>query len=595
MTKNPLIRFVLIIFLLGSLAADAQKVKYKDLFGLLNTKQFESAEPFLKKYLKENDDNPNAFLFMGLIFQEKSAKMDVLKQTALVITTMDSAIFFFDKAFKTIDDREVRKNKEYYQAYNRRDLRTGEFGVKLSDIQFDVEGRIKGLRERIDKVKMVKHFFVLSDSLYKGSIALFSGLQNEFPSERQMYLRAEDSVLKRLASLSLRFDSCTKAFETYKSSTANLGRTGYNQTITLVPINDFKTEGTAPADFHQDDLKLWDFKKFAEKSRQIIEKDIIPMRSHLVTYDIEINKLREKLNRDSVSVRSDLTRLIDVLLYEQLKKYDPEPLPMEIFSMKTADLEYRSIVLENRSLKDSADLHLQLRLLANETGYLNKLDSISTKLASEDIDQEAIDYGYFVTSTYSNTIVLHSYIRGLKEFAGREKRKKNEELQKYQEGLNWIVDGSDSIPLKHGFPVQRFRPLVIADENYTVGLNFKDSTNADGYLYTITPSRKASLKVLFPVDKASFRASAIPQTKALTYSDANGQVFYVLIFREKASKDKYPATLAKIYRSDGLAWSNNYSIGFIPNGISFKPETSELTLKDDTQQIVIDKNGKVLR
>jgi len=595
MTKNFLNRFLLLFFLFISIGANGQKVRYKDLFGLLSTKQFESAEPFLKKYLKENDDFPNAFLFMGMIFQEKAAKMDVLKQTSMAVTTMDSAIIFFDKAFKTIDERDVRKNKEYYQAYNRRDLRTGEFGVKLSDIQFDVESRIKGLKERIDNVKMVRYFFTLSDSLYKKSQSLFSVLQKEFPTERQLYLRAEDETMKKLSTLAMRFDSCVKAFESYKSSVTSLGRMGYNQAITLLPINDFKNDGVSPSDFFEDDLRLWDYKKFADKARQVIEKEIIPMRSHLVTYDIEINKLRERLNKDSVSVRSDLTKLIDVLLYEQLKRHDPEPLPMELFSMKTADLEYRSILLEHRRLKDSSDLHLQLRLLETESKYLQKLDSISTKLAAEDIDQEAIDYGYFVTNAYSNTIVLHSYVRGLKEFAGREKRRLTEELAKRQEGLNWIVDGADSIPLKPGYSERRFKPLLVAEENYTVGLNFRDSSNADGYLYSITPSRKPQLKVTFPVDKNSFRQSALPVTKALTYSDANGQVFYVLIVREKQAKDKYPVTLAKIYRSDGLAWSNNYSIGFIPNMISLKPETSELTVKSDTEQLVIDKNGKLVK
>ncbi|HYC85690.1 MAG TPA: hypothetical protein VEB86_10730 [Chryseosolibacter sp.] len=588
-------RFILLSFLLLSLTAHAQKVKYKDLFGLLSTKQFEPAEPFLKKYLLENDDNPNAFLYMGMIFQEKAAKMDVLKQTPLVIVTMDSAVLYYDKAFKTIDEREVRKNKEYYQAYNRRDLRTGEFGVKLSDIQFDIESRIKGLRERTDKVKMVKHFFDLSDSLYKKSVSLFKNLQDEFPSERQLYLRADEQTLKKLSSLSMRFDSCLKAFDSYKSSTTNLGRMGYNQTITLLPVNDFKNEGSSVADFYQDDLKLWDFKKFADKATLVIQKEIVPMRSHLVTYDIEINKLRERLNKDSASVRSDLTKLIDVLLYDQLKRYDPEPLPMEVFSMKTADLEYRSVLIEHKRLRDSSDLHLQLRLLETESKFLAKLDSIATKLAAEDIDQEAIDYGYFVTTAYSNTIVLHSYIRGLKEFAAREKRKKQEQLALYQEALKWIVDGPDSIPLQPNYSGVRFKPLFVADENYTVGLNFKDSLNAAGYLYSITPSRRPALKVLFPVDKAAFHHSAAPVTKALTYSDAAGQVFYVLVYREMPAKDKYPATIAKIYRSDGLAWSQNFSIGFIPNSISFRPETSELTVKDDSQAIVIDKNGKLLR
>ena len=160
MTKITLVQFLFLSFIVST--SFGQKVKYKDIFGLLNTKRYEEAEPFLKRYLKETNDNPNAFLYMGIIYQEKSAKDDVLKQTTRAIGNMDSAIFFYEKAYKSINEKELKRNDEFYQAYNRRDLRTGEFGVKLSDIQFDLEKKMEGLRERIDRVKMVKYYFVIS-------------------------------------------------------------------------------------------------------------------------------------------------------------------------------------------------------------------------------------------------------------------------------------------------------------------------------------------------------------------------------------------------------------------------------------------------
>jgi hypothetical protein len=594
MTKVGLIGF-LFVLLFFSPAVHGQKVKYKDIFGLLSTKQYETAEPFLKKYLKENDDNPNAFLFMGIIFQEKSSKMDILKSTELVDATMDSAIIFYDKAYKTIDDREVRKNDEYYQAYNRRDLRTGEFGVKLSDIQFDLEKKIQSLKERIDKVKMVKYYFALSDSSYKKANETFLNLRNEYPSQRQLYLRANEITLKDLKNLSNRFDSCVSAFDNYKAALSNLGRTGYNQTISLKPVTDLHKDGGTSADFYKDELSLWDYKKFSEEAIQIIEKDIVPMRAHLITYDIEINKLRERLNKDSVSVKNDLTKLIDELLYQQLQRYDPDPLPMEVFCMKTADLEYRSSVLEHKPLRDSANVHFRLSLISEEIKYLNKLDSIASKLAQSDIDQKAIDYGYFITNTYSNTIVLHSYIKALKEYAEREKRAKNEQLLQAQEALHWIIDGADSIPLTTGVLNKRFKPLVTLDENYTVGLAYKDSLTVDGYFYTITPSRVPAAKFTFPVDKPSFKQSRFTNTRALTYADPLGHVYYILLYNQVANKEKYQATLAKIYSSDGLAWSNNIALPFIPTELKFKPETSELTIiGDGTTQMLVDKNGKLL-
>src|SRR5258708_35502553 len=108
------------LFLL-SFAVSAQKVKYKDLIVLLTSKQYEKAEPFLKRYLKENDDNPNAYLYMGIVFKEKSAKDDPLLQTAILSANIDSAVINFEKAYKTITAKVIRRNVEYFDAYMRTD------------------------------------------------------------------------------------------------------------------------------------------------------------------------------------------------------------------------------------------------------------------------------------------------------------------------------------------------------------------------------------------------------------------------------------------------------------------------------------------
>lgn len=594
MTKLASIKF-LILFLFAS-AAHGQKVKYKDIWSLLNTKQYEAAEPFLKKYLKETTDNPNAYLYMGIIFQEKSLKDDVLKNTRQAIADMDSAVINYDKAYKTLTEKEVKKNSELYQAYNRRDLRSGEFGVKLSDIQFDLEKRMEGLRERIDRVKMVKHYFALSDTLYKKSVSLFKTIQETYSGEKEFYLRADENTLKNLTALTLRFDSCLKAFDNYKSSSTTLGKIGYNQTMSLQEIDDFKKGGTSQANFYQDDVQVWDYRGFAAKAKQAIESEIMPIREHLISYDIEINKLREKLNTESVSVKSELTKLIDILLMEKLKKYDPAPLPMEVFAMKIADLEYRSTVLENNRVSDSTNVHDRLSRLTNEFEYLNKLDSAASKLSPVDIDNKAADYEYFVKNTFNSTAVLKSYVDGLKEYAGRERKVKEAELVVRKEALRWIINGTDSIPLFLGSTDSKFKPLAVIEEKYTVGLVYADSLDPSGYLCTINSARSPDVKVSFPVEKLSFKQSQLPSIKATTFSDAEGQIFFILVFTNRGDAgNKYTSTLAKIYRSDGLAWSMNYQLDFVPRDILFKPESGELSIRGNSdQQYTLDKNGKLV-
>jgi len=594
MTKLASIKFFVLFLVVTT--AYGQKVKYKDIWALLNTKQYDAAEPFLRKYLQENTDNPNAFLYMGIIFQEKSLKEDVLKNTSRAISGMDSAIVYFDKAYKTITEREVKKNSDLYQAYNRRDLRTGEFGVKLSDIQFDLEKRMEGLRERIDRIKMIKHYFSLSDTLYKKSVTLFKTIQEGSPGLKEFYLRADENTVKTLTALSVRFDSCLKAFDNYKSSTATLGKTGYNQTMSLREIADFKTDGISPSNFYQDDVQVWDYKSFAVSATKAIESEVFPMREQLVNYDIEINKLREKLSAESVSVKTELAKLTDKLLIEKMKKYDSKPLPMLVFAAKVADLEYRSTVLENKALSDSTNVHMQLNSLTKEFSYLDRLDSAASVLSPEEIDKKSADYEYFIQNTFNTTAVLKSYMDGLKQYTVRERKTKEAELASRKEALRWIISGSDSIPLFLESTDSRFKPLAVVEEKFTAGLVYADSLDPSGYLYTINSSRTQEVKVSFPVEKLSFKASRLSSIKATTLSDAAGQIYFVLVFSDRGDKEnKFATTLAKIYRSDGLAWSMNYRLEFVPKDIIFKQDTGELSIRGESNQnYTLDKNGKLV-
>src|SRR5258706_4920159 len=169
--------YLLLILALLSLNAHAQKVKYKDLIVLLTSKQYDKAEPFLKRYLRENDDNPNAYLFMGITFQEKTLREDPLLHTALLCGTIDSALLNYDKAYQTITEKELRKNDEYYEPYMRRDLRTGKFVIKLSDVQLDIENRIRALKEKKDRVKLLKNYFEESSDKYAKANAKYKSLQ----------------------------------------------------------------------------------------------------------------------------------------------------------------------------------------------------------------------------------------------------------------------------------------------------------------------------------------------------------------------------------------------------------------------------------
>lgn len=592
---------VLMTLILSPLLASAQKVKYKDIYAWLTNKQYSEAEPFLKRYLKENDDNPNAFLYMGLIFEQNALKNDVLKEGDRSVANMDSATLFLDKAYKTVTEKELKRNDEYYETFKRRDLRTGEYGVKLSDIQFFIEKKQQELRERTDKVKLVNFYFSLSDSMYRKSQSLYLSFRDTYASTRSLLLRAEQPTVELLEALSDRFDSCTKAFDIFKTNLQSLGKTTYSQQIELREIKNLEKDGEGRVDFFANELLFWDYKNFADKSIKTIRDEITPLRDHLLSADIDINRLREKMERDSVSVRLEMSKLSGKLQHEKLRAFDSEPLPAAVFNAKIAEINYKSDLFGNASLRDSADIRFKLTLATQELTSVKVLDSLAGLVTSELIDSRSKDYAHFITSTYSNDDVLRSYIRGLQEFAKRERTLKEFEVSFRKKGLQWLLVGMDSIALlPNPGLAYAHQPLAVVEEKLTTGLVFKDSITASGYLYSITPSRKPDVSVTFPVEKNVYKHSTLSKAHAFILADPGNQIFFVILYsdakvqvKDKATTiGKVSVTVAKIYRSDGLAWSSNFLLDINPTTATFA--NGELILTSDNgTNWVLDKNGKM--
>ncbi len=587
---------------LGAITSFGQKkVKYKDLIILLNAKQYDQAEPFLKRYIKDNDDNPNAYLFMGIIFQEKAATEDVLKQTEMVIQHSDSAIINYDIAYKTIDEREVRKNDEYYQAYNRRDMRTGEFGVTLSDVKLDIEKKIKTLKDRKENVKNLKQYYASIEILYNKSIQQFQEMKGKL-TENRFYLLSDSKTIDRLKNFALLCDSVTTAFDNYKSTSKLVGKTGYNHTLTFIPIKSFAKDGGTSTDFNKDDLKLWDFKGWTNNALEILDKDIEPMRAELITTDVLLNKLGEKIKKDSVSVLNRLDDAVSKILIARLKKFDDDPLPVAVFNIKISELTYGSLLIKNKPLKDTIDVNLKMTLAKAELKAINSLDSLTKKFSQRDLENDLLSYPDFVQAGYGKIEVISSLVNSLKEYASHEIEKKDKELITRANALNWAIVGTDSIPLSTKATIGKnpYKMLITKQDLYTAGLKYGADSLATGYFYTITPSRIPDISTTFNVDKANFKKISLPVLKALSIDDGKSQIYFVLIYSEEKVKEKHPISIAKIYRSDGLAWSVNYMVDGMPAELTFAQDTGDLSVKltntsGEIKIMAIDKNGKMLK
>ncbi len=266
--------------------------------------------------------------------------------------------------------------------------------------------------------------------------------------------------------------------------------------------------------------------------------------------------------------------------------------------MKILELEYHSDVILNKPLRDSSNVRLKLNGVKTEIADLKKLDSVTTRLSLRNYEEEDKNYHYFISKVFGTKEVLKNTISATQEYAKRERLKKEKQWEITSQLLKWIVDGPDSIPLFiESNRDLKYKPIVIEQEKFTFGLAYKDSL-ATGYFYSITPSRLVDLKANFEVDRKKFRKKNFPLNKGLSVTDAKGNVFVIIIFSSQKVNEKFPATIAKIYRSDGLAWNINYSFEMIPSEATFNNDTGEISIKianssGEAKIVTFDKSGKI--
>lgn len=244
----------------------------------------------------------------------------------------------------------------------------------------------------------------------------------------------------------------------------------------------------------------------------------------------------------------------------------------------------------------STDLNARLNAVQSEAHYISKLDSVADNLSKRPLDEDILNYQKFVATTFSKGDILKSYIRSVKEYAARETEKKRKEIEMYTESLKWLIVGADSIPLTMDQQDTKYRVILVEDNKYTVGATFSVKVSGDGYFYNITPSRIPTLKATFALDTAFSSVQIKNSLQAIVTSDPAEQIFFVAIFGSESGTGKFPVTVAKIYKSDGLSWSSNIKLDFVPAKIELIPDTGELRIKSETEgiNVSVDKNGKLI-
>ena len=222
------------IYLIGLLLLSSysygQKYKYKDIFPELAAKNYAVAEPMLRAFLSEskNQEHPNANFQMAYLLEYRVKPLNVVNDSTAVIKYCDSISLYLTKAKQFITEKEVKRKKDYYQAYYRRDLRTGEFGIKKSDIDVDIDkmndyyltvkANVKSLAGKLPR---------LAEVMKKNSI-LYKELTGDFDNVTSLALSLNEETREQMEMLAKGNKMTRMLVNDIQDNVARLPEGGFN-------------------------------------------------------------------------------------------------------------------------------------------------------------------------------------------------------------------------------------------------------------------------------------------------------------------------------------------------------------------------------
>ncbi|WNB16954.1 hypothetical protein [Marivirga arenosa] len=308
-------RYLVILFLINiiSFNAESQRIRYKNLFPLLQSKDYKTAEPQLLAFLSENDDEANAYFYLGEIIVSKLDTIPIFPTHNQFDSMANKAIEAYKKSIELVDDREVRKNDNYYAAYNRRDLRTGKFGIKISDIHLDYENKIEAIREKLGLLEDIYQLKISTLSSYENFSEKILKFQNKFPDELAFLLRAKQEDIDKLTDIVTSYNNLIVEYTSFSEKLNAMNHPKHQADLNISKIENWNDLNKLKFDQENFNLEIYDYEAYLSKLQERIEKEVIPFKAMLLK---TVNDFNSDLSNNTEA--QDSTDLRDLKIPENL-------------------------------------------------------------------------------------------------------------------------------------------------------------------------------------------------------------------------------------------------------------------------------------
>ncbi len=580
----------------------AQKLKYKDLFPILDAKNYDEGGPLLVQYLaglKKDEANPN--LQMGFMLEHRFFNYDIVDDSSKIYSSGDSAILFLEKARTLIDEKELRKNDEYYLSFFRRDLRTGEFGIKVSDVHLDIEKKVEVINNYSSNVQALNKSILRLESLQSEALEKFRGVVANYSDYNELLLAINEDEKTALTEIQSIGSDAVAESKNIKELAKQLESDKYQSEIDLKEIQVFGKDGLTSFDQKSGSIALWDYETWSRETLSEIRGGVGLFKTMISNYVDELRKKKAKLKKsedvDGLVIPKDLL--------ETFGKYESESTVKKLLKVETFESRVIKLVdLQiNRDLLDSSKIGSQLKIYSEAKANVDSMYSMVSDITTEGLADAKKKYPQYIKSFFSSYGTASKYVEDMKKWSARNKEWLTNSVEYWTNANKWGIIAKEGEPevnvplfmtdsIYNDFEILRINKFTIP-QVILYGINHETKK---GYLGSFGEDRVEQWSIEFELpnsDTLFFVTDTIPSSKSATS-------FY--IYNENSTESNLSAVS---YTDSGTQeWVVNVTVSKKPVDFKFDELTQELTIllypeeqlpldSDELGYLVIDRNGNI--
>jgi len=426
---NLLILAVLIFN--SSIIYSQKEMKYKDVYQYVLGKDTILAYEMLKEFQEKNPYHANTYYQLGLIAQYWTKKYDALTQIEDVKYFLYHTGLYLNLSKKYIDDKEVRKNSEYYQG-----IKASSGGkISIGDVTGEIDARLN--KNKISKIKItaIQNNYVKSIDFYNQCVELFLEINKNNSNLKELLLTVDDNLKGKINKLGNLYDSTIYNLNKFEKGIKDFTIKSYKQTHKIKPIETYRLEGLTYSSFLESNIDLWDFRNWVNSFNKTLNTDIKDIRHKIDSTERKLIYSIKKLSSKYKFAESLVQTKVKPQILFKIGKYDYNSVIVDLFNYQEATLnfiEYAQKLDNNIADKNEVNLKKKSKyyseLVEKKVSAGNLTKNVTDKINPRSIAK----YKNFINSNFTN-------IEGFKKYISKQDNENEISLKKYLDNLKYFM------------------------------------------------------------------------------------------------------------------------------------------------------------